>query len=131
MKWFLKFLLLPLLISTNVFSNVLGDMQTFVPNSDGLDFITVHTSRPMYSDYLVLSQYLNFAKDHLLVFKDLNTQEKMSYANELAEYDFSIGYGFSKKFSAFLQAPFLWYYQSETKEAIKINIDKGIHSLRP
>lgn len=131
MNWLFKFILLLLLISAKVFSNVLGDMQTFVPNTDGLDFITVHTSRPMYSDHLVLSQYLNFAKDHLLVFKDTNTQEKMNYANELAEYDFSIGYGFSKNFSAYLQAPFLWYYQSETKEGIKINVDKGIHSLRP
>lgn len=112
-------------------ANVLGDMQTFVPNTDNIDFITVHSSKPMYQDYIVLSQYLNFAKDHLLVFKDLATQEKMSYANELAEYDFSVGYGFSKKLSLYLQAPFLWYYNSETKENIKINIDKGIHSLRP
>lgn len=130
-KWIFKFILVPLLISSQAFPGVLGDMQTFVPNTDGLDFITVHTSRPMYSDYIVLSQYLNFAKDHLLVFKDVNTQEKMSYANELAEYDFSIGYGFTKNLSAFLQAPFLWYYNSETKEGIKINIDKGVHSLRP
>ncbi len=130
-KWVLKFILLPLLISTQAFPNVLGDMQTFVPNTDGLDFITVHTSRPLYGDYLVLSQYLNFAKDHLLVFKDVTTQEKMSYANELAEYDFSIGYGFTKNLSAFLQAPFLWYYNSETKEGIKIGIDKGVHSFRP
>mgnify|MGYP000958490865 FL=1 len=130
-KWILKLIVLPLLISTQAFPNVLGDMQTFVPNTDGLDFITVHTSRPLYGDYLVLSQYLNFAKDHLLVFKDVNTQEKMSYANELAEYDFSIGYGFTKNLSAFLQAPFLWYYNSETKEGIKIGIDKGVHSFRP
>lgn len=130
-KWIFRFILLPLLISTQAFPNVLGDMQTFVPNTDGLDFITVHTSRPLYGDYLVLSQYLNFAKDHLLVFKDVNTQEKMSYANELAEYDFSIGYGFTKNLSAFLQAPFLWYYNSETKEGIKIGIDKGVHSFRP
>ncbi len=131
MNWLLKLILLPLVISTSVFANVLGDMQTFVPNTDGLDFVTVHSSRPMYSDYLVLSQYLNFAKDHLLVFKDLSKQDKISYSSELAEYDFSIGYGFSRNLSAFLQAPFLWYYNSETKEGIKINIDKGIHSLRP
>ncbi|MBL7546044.1 MAG: OmpA family protein [Bdellovibrionaceae bacterium] len=131
MNWFFKFILLPLLISTQAFPNVLGDMQTFVPNTDGLDFITVHTSRPLYGDYLVLSQYVNFAKDHLLVFKNINTQEKMSYANELAEYDFSVGYGLTQNLSVYLQAPFLWYYQSETKEGIKINIDKGVHSLRP
>ena len=63
MNWIFKFILLPLLISIPSFSNVLGDMQTFVPNTDGLDFITVHTTRPLYSDYLVLSQYLNFAKN--------------------------------------------------------------------
>lgn len=131
MNWIFKFILFPLLLCTNVYSNVLGDMQTFVPNTDGLDFITVHSTRPLYSDYLVLSQYLNYAKDHLLVFKDVTTQQKMTYANELAEYDFSIGYGFSKNFSVYLQAPFLWYYNSETKDAVKINIDKGIHSLRP
>lgn len=112
-------------------ANVLGDMQTFVPNTDGLDFITVHTTRPLYSEYMVLSQYLNFAKDHLLVYKNLDTQEKMNYSNELAEYDFSIGYGWTPNLSIFLQAPFLWYYNSETKENIKINIDKGVHSLRP
>jgi outer membrane protein OmpA-like peptidoglycan-associated protein len=126
-----KKVLLALLFSLPSFANVLGDMQTFVPNTDGLDFITVHSTRPMYENYLVLSQYLNFAKDHLLVYKDINTQEKMSYANELAEYDFSIGYGLSKKLSIYLQAPFLWYYNSETKENIKINVDKGVHSLRP
>lgn len=125
-----KILFLIFMLQTSL-ANVLGDMQTFVPNTDGLDFITVHSSRPLYEDYMVLSQYLNFAKDHLLVFKDLTTQEKMSYTNELAEYDFSIGYGLSKNLSVYLQAPFLWYYNSETKENIKINIDKGIHSLRP
>lgn len=130
-NFFIKIITSFILTSHLCWSNVLGDMQTFVPNTDGLDFITVHSSRPLYEDYLVLSQYLNFAKDHLLVYKDLATQEKMSYSNELAEYDFSIGYGLSKNLSLYLQAPFLWYYNSETKEGTKINIDKGIHSIRP
>lgn len=123
-------------VSTLVFAmlaqaNVLGEMQTFAPNTDGLDFITVHSARPLNEGYFAFSNYLNFAKDHLLVYEDFPQQNRMNYSNQLVEYDFGITYAMTKNLQFSLMAPFLLDYKGETKEGTHINLTKGAHTYRP
>ncbi len=129
-KWILAILSLSFW-HTSTFANVLGDMQTFAPNTDGLDFITVHSSRSLNEGHFAFSNYLNIAKDHLLVYRNLNTQDRMPYSSLLSEYDFGIAYGLSKSFQVSLMAPILLTYEGEKKEGIEVDVTKGIHSLRP
>jgi outer membrane protein OmpA-like peptidoglycan-associated protein len=120
-----------MLASFRAYSNVLGDMQTFQPNTDGLDFITVHTARPLPQGFFVFSNYLNYAKDHLLVYKTLAAQDRMNYEDSLFEYDFGIGYGITNKLQVSLQAPVLLEHRSDVQDGVKVDIFKGMHSLRP
>ncbi len=113
------------------FANVLGDMQTFAPNTDGLDFITVHSARSLNEGHFAFSNYINMAKDHLLVYPNLATQDRMPYSSLLTEYDFGIAYGITKSFQVSLMAPILLTYEGETKENIHVDVTKGIHTLRP
>lgn len=130
---YITYLLLPLLLSASLRTqaNVLGDMQTFQPNTDGLDFITVHTARPLPEGFVVFSNYLNYAKDHLLVYRNLGLQDRMDYEDSLFEYDFGIAYALTNKLQLSLQAPVLLQHTSDTQEGIKVDIYKGMHSLRP
>ena len=125
-----SWILLCLLTST-AHANVLGDMQTFAPNSDGLDFITIHTSRPLNKGYFALGGHLSFAKDHLLVYKDLNTQEKYDYRDQLAEFDFTIAYGLTNKASVFFAVPNLIYQESDSGQTVITEVSKGAHTYRP
>lgn len=112
-------------------ANVLGEMETFAPNTDGLDFITVHTARPLEKNYFAFSNYLNYAKDHLLVYDNLATQSRMSYANHLTEYDFGLTYAITKTWQVSFMAPFLIDYQGETSNGIHVDVTTGVHSYRP
>ena len=76
------------LFTMHASANVLGDMQTFVPNTDGLDFISVHSSRPLTKGFFAFGGHFSYAKDHLVVFKDFTTQERYKYKDQLLEFDF-------------------------------------------
>lgn len=112
-------------------ANVLGDMQTFSPNTDGLDFITVHTARPLDKDYWVFSNYLNSAKDHLLVYKTLQDQDRIDYKDSLIEYDLGFAYGLADSFQVSLQMPILLSHSTSLQEGVIVNLSEGIHSFRP
>jgi OmpA-OmpF porin, OOP family len=119
-------------LSQGSHANVLGDMQTFAPNTDGLDFITVHSGRALNEGHFAFSNYLNYAKDHLLVYRSLATQDALNnYENHFFEYDFGIAYGITKTWQVSLMAPILLDYSGETTEGIHVDVTKGIHSLRP
>jgi len=112
-------------------ANVLGEMQTFAPNTDGLDFITVHSARALNEGHFAFSNYLNFAKDHLLVYRSLANQDTLNYESQLFEYDFGVAYGVTKNLQLSLMAPILLDYSGETVDTIHVDVTKGIHSLRP
>ncbi len=119
------------LLSMTAKANVLGEMQTFAPNTDGLDFITVHSARALNEGHFAFSNYLNFAKDHLLVYRSLASQDALNYSSHLFEYDFGVSYGITKTWQVSLMAPILLEYSGETTEGIHVDVTKGIHSLRP
>lgn len=120
-----------LLFCTSSQANVLGEMQTFAPNTDGLDFITVHSARPLNKHFFAFSNYFNYAKDHLLVYENYPGQNRMNYSNHLFEYDFGITYAVSSTWQLSLMAPFLLDYSGETKNGIHIDVTRGVHDYRP
>ena len=125
------FLFCTVLTGFHAQANVLGEMQTFAPNTDGLDFISVHSARPLNKHFFASSNYLNYAKDHLLVYENMTTQERMNYSNHLFEYDFGLAYALTNTLQVSLMAPFLLDYGSETKNGIRIDVTKGVHAYRP
>lgn len=127
----LKLGLLSLLFPALASANVLGDMQTFQPNTDGLDFITVHTGRALPKGFFVFSNYLNYAKDHLLVYKTLADQDRIDYEDSLFEYDFGIAYGLTDNLQLSFQMPVLLSHSTEEQDGVIVNISEGIHSFRP
>lgn len=126
-----KSILLALCLSSTAQANVLGDMQTFSPNTDGLDFITVHSARPLPKDFWVFSNYLNYAKDHLLVYKTLSAQDRLDYEDSLIEYDLGVAYGFSENLQFSFQMPVLVSHSTRRQDGVLVNIKEGIHSFRP
>lgn len=126
-----KIILGVLLFWQTSFANVLGEMQTFAPNTDGLDFITVHSARPLAEGYFAFSNYLNYAKDHLLVYDNFPGQNSVDYSNHLVEYDFGIAYGLANGFQVSLMTPVLLDYQGEDLNGLQIDVSEGWHSLRP
>lgn len=112
--------------------NVLGDMQTFAPNTDGLDFITVHTGRPLKQGWWAFSNYVNYARGHLLVYSDMVSQEKINpYNDQLAEYDLDIAYAWSDHLQLFFATPILMWQEPDQDKPIKVNISKGSATYRP
>lgn len=123
--------LLSLLIPLSSMANVLGDMQTFSPNTDGLDFISVHSGRALPAGYYVFSNYVNYAQDHLLVYKDLAAQNRINYEDSLLEYDLGFAYGVSETLQVSLQMPILLSHSTKEQDGVTVNLSEGIHSFRP
>lgn len=117
--------------SFSVHANVLGDMQTFVPNTDGLDFITVHSSRPLNKGFFAVGGHFSYAKNHLQVFDPLSTQNLLDYSDQLLEFDTDVSYAISKKLGVFLAVPTLLWQESESGQSVDVEITKGVHSFRP
>lgn len=112
-------------------ANVLGDMQTFAPSTDGQDFITVHSARPLKKGFWAFSGYFNYAKNYLLVYDNMATQEMQSYKDELTEFDLDVAYGISDNLQLFLAAPILMSQHTDGDMNPKISVTKGVHSWRP
>lgn len=129
----MKSLLLVLsVLSCQVFATVLGDMQTFAPNTDGLDFITVHSSRPLNKGFFAIGGHFSYAKDHLLVYRTLANQDAIkNYEDQMVEFDLDFAYGLTDRMSVFFAAPNLLWHESKRKEGVKVDIREGVHSYRP
>lgn len=112
-------------------ANVLGDMQTFAPNTDGLDFITVHSSRPLNEGFFAVGGHFSYARNHLQVFRTLDDQDLMDYKHQLVEFDTDISYALSKKLGLFLAVPTLLWQQSDSGQPVDVEITRGVHSFRP
>jgi OmpA-OmpF porin, OOP family len=126
------FLVLWLMLSAGAAqANVLGDFQTFAPNTDGLDFVTVHSSRPLTQRYFSFGGHFSYAKDHFLVYRDMQTQEKLKYKDSLGEFDFDFAYGLTKRLSLTFAATNLIYYEPEPNQEFKAEASIGTHTYRP
>lgn len=121
-----------LLLHLNAHANVLGDMQTFNSNTDGLDFITVHSARPLKKDYFGINTHLTYAKNHLLVYRDpLSDQSQVNYKDEMSDLDFSLSYGLTQSLQIFFVSNVLLMQNSQRVEGLKVDITRGMNVNRP
>lgn len=119
------------LFSTHAFANVLGDFQTFVPNTDGLFFITVDSAQTLKKNTIVGNAYLSYAKDYLLVNDNINNQNRINYKDEVTSLDGTVGYSFTDNLQAFVGLTQLLDYSSDDSQSTNYTLSKGVHSFRP
>lgn len=120
------------LLPVSVSANVLGDMQTFAPNTDGRDFITVHTGRPLDKGWWAFSNYANYARNHLLVYSDLAAQTPIRpFNDQLLEYDLDIAYGLTDRLQLFFASPILMWQESDPEQTTYVNVTRGPATYRP
>lgn len=125
-------ILMSVLFAQSSFANVLGDMQTFSSNTDGLDFITVHSARPLTKGYLGINSHITYAKNHLLVYRDpITAQDQVKYSDQLSDLDVSLAFGVTKSFQLFLVTNFMVWQESKRVETYKVNISEGMNVNRP
>ncbi len=123
--------LVGLLFSVHIFANVLGDFQTFVPNTDGLFFVTVDSGQTLKKNTIVGNAYLSYAKDYLLVYDNLTNQNRITYKDEVTSLDGTVGYSFTDNLQAFVGITNLLDYSSDDDQITNYTLTKGAHSFRP
>ena len=119
------------LVSTQISANVLGDFQTFVPNTDGLFFITVDSAQTLKKNTIVGNAYLSYAKDYLLVNDNITNQKRINYKDEVTSLDGTIGYSFTDNLQAFVGVTQLLDYSADDSQSTNYTLSKGVHSFRP
>ena len=73
----LSLLLLSLVACMRAQANVVGaDTQNFNPTNDGLDFVTVHSSKTLSPGLLNLGVFVNYAVNSLPNYEDTTTDRK-------------------------------------------------------
>lgn len=130
----MRHLLLSLALGFPLFAtaNVLGNFQTFSPNSDQQYFETVNSSKTLPPGWFNLGLYGNFAKNSLLVYSDINDQStKLNYQDSMLSYDVIAAFGIQKNLHAFIQIPGVFDQSSDTGQSQTVKISRGFNSFRP
>lgn len=91
-------------LTTPAHANVVGsDLQSFNPTSDGLDFVTVESARPLASGYFLLGGFLDYASntlpDALSGPAGVPGASKYSVSSKMASGDIHFGLGLIKDWS--------------------------------
>ncbi|MEQ1876426.1 MAG: OmpA family protein [Bdellovibrionia bacterium] len=88
------------------FSNVVGsDTQNFNPTTNGLDFVTVHSSETLEPGIVNVGFFLNYAVNTLPYFDDQTSQSRVDINDSLMFADFNIGIGLTDNWDAGISFP--------------------------
>ncbi len=100
-------ILVSMFLTDVAFSNVIGsDMQNFNTTSDGLDYVTVHSSKTLEPGYFNLGLFMNYAKNSLPYFKRRDgTDERVKYDDSLLAGELNVGYGLMKNWELGISLP--------------------------
>ncbi len=112
-------------------AGVLGDFQTFTPNTDGLYFVTVNSGSMLKEKTMVANLYLSYAKDYLLAYDSLATMKRVNYKDELISIDGTFGYSFTDSLQMFMGMTGLLYQKPDSSENTQTYLTRGVHSFRP
>ena len=86
-------------------ANVIGSStQNFVPTADGLDFVTVHSSRTLRTGYFNLGLFWNHAVN-TLPFSNDDTGRTGKARDQISAVDFSAGYGIFRNVEVTMGVP--------------------------
>jgi outer membrane protein OmpA-like peptidoglycan-associated protein len=94
-------LILSLFLTAKSFANVVGaDTQNFNPTTDGLDFVTVHSSETLQPGIFNLGLFLNYAVNTLPNYIDQTTQRRTKFSDTLLSSDLNFGVGLGADWDA-------------------------------
>lgn len=108
-KFVLLIWLAPLLLLHNFSSaNVVGaDTQNFNPTTNGLDFVTVHSSETLKPGVFNFGFFLNYAVNSLPNYENTVTQTRTDFSDSLLSADLNFGVGILKNWDFGMSVPVL------------------------
>jgi len=90
------------------FANVVGaDTQNFNPITNGLDFVTVHSSETLKPGVLNFGLFLNYAVNSLPNYEDATTQTRTDFSDSLLSADLNVGFGILRNWDFGFSIPVL------------------------
>ncbi|HAG91008.1 MAG TPA: hypothetical protein DCL41_04010 [Bdellovibrionales bacterium] len=108
MKKHLLLLSLFLLWMNSSYANVVGaDTQNFNPTTNGLDFVTVHSSETLKPGILNFGLFLNYAVNSLPNHEDTTTQTRTNFQDSLLSADMNVGFGILRNWDVGFSVPML------------------------
>ena len=131
----MKFLIAVLFLLSEIpaRSNVTGiDAQNFNAITDGLDFVTVHSSETLEPGIFNLGLFLNYAANSLPVinFNKDGTNQEIKPKDRIATADFNFGVGLLKFLDVGMSVPNIVYQKVETEELHGEFVQQGVSELR-
>ncbi len=81
--------------------------QNFNPTNDGLDFVTVHSSKTLTPGLFNLGVFLNFAVNTLPNYEDITTQKRTNFNDSLVSSDVNFAVGLLTNWEVGLSIPAL------------------------
>lgn len=95
-----------LIVSSKATANVLGvDTQNFNPITDGLDFVTVHSSKTLDPGVVNFGFFLNYAVNSLPNYENISNQSRTDIVDTLFSSDFNFGVGLTRIWDAGFSLP--------------------------
>ncbi|MGE0763122.1 MAG: OmpA family protein [Bdellovibrionales bacterium] len=96
------------LLSPSAYANVVGaDTQNFNPITNGLDFVTVHSSETLQPGLFNFGLFLNYAVNSLPNYEDVNTADRTNFQDSLLSADLNLGVGLMQNWDVGISFPFL------------------------
>lgn len=93
---------------SSVRANVVGaDTQNFNPITNGLDFVTVHSSETLQPGLINFGLFLNYAVNSLPNYENKSTQNRTNFTDSLLSSDLNLGVGIMSNWDAGLSLPIL------------------------
>ncbi len=122
-----------LLLEFHLLANVTGiDAQNFNASTDGLDFVTVHSSETLDPGIFNLGLFLNYAANSLPVinYNKAGTNQEIKPKDRIATADFNFGVGLLKFLDVGVSVPNIVYQKVETEELHGEFVQQGVSELR-
>lgn len=105
--------------SSHAHANVLGsDNQHFNATTNGLDFVTVHSSETLRPGVLNLGFFMNYAVN-TLPFLEAEAKRYGKIRDSLTAADFNVGYGLFRNFDLGISFPYI------VKQVVNSSKDRG------
>jgi outer membrane protein OmpA-like peptidoglycan-associated protein len=102
-------ILFALIFSGAAHANVVGaDTQNFNPTNDGLDFVTVHSSKVLTPGLLNMGFFMNYAVNSLPNYENVKTQSRTNFQDSLISSDLNFGAGLTKNWEVGVSFPYVW-----------------------
>lgn len=104
MQWILWIALI--LFGLRAGANVVGvSNQNFNPVNDGLDFVTVHSSKTLRPGLLNVGLFLNYAVNTLPNYEDSAAQSRTGFQDSLLSSDVNFGLGVARRWEVGMSFP--------------------------